>query len=64
MAQYQQSLRSNAVRKAKLKLSVHREQGVKSTMTIFDVANLMDQIRMNSEAEEREQSIFFSVNLN
>jgi len=45
MAQYQQSLRSKVVREAKLKLSVHREQGTKSTMSIFEVANLMDQIK-------------------
>jgi hypothetical protein len=64
MAQYQQSLRSKVVREAKLKLSVHREQGVKSNMSIYEVAELMDKIRMGSEAEEKEQSIFFSVNLN
>lgn len=64
MAQYQQSLRSKVVREAKLKLSVHREQGVKSNMSIYEVAELMDKIRKGSEAEEKEQSIFFSVNLN
>ena len=64
MAQYQQSLRSKVVREAKLKLSVHREQGNKSTMSIFEVANLMDQIKKNSEANEMEQTIFFSMSLN
>jgi hypothetical protein len=64
MAQYQQSLRSKVVREAKLKLSVHREQGTKSTMSIFEVANLMDQIKKDHEATEMEQTIFFSMSMN
>ena len=64
MAQYQQSLRSKAVREAKLKLSVHREQGTKSTMSIFEVAVLMDQIKKDNEATEMEQAIFFSMSMN
>lgn len=64
MAQYQQSLRSKVVREAKLKLSVHREQGTKSTMSIFEVAALMDQIKKNNEATEMEQTIFFSMSMN
>ncbi len=64
MAQYQQSLRSKVVREAKLKLSVHREQGTKSTMSIFEVANLMDQIKKDNEASEMEQAIFFSMCMN
>lgn len=64
MAQYQQSLRSKAVREAKLKLSVHREQGTKSTMSIFEVAALMDQIKKDNEASEMEQAIFFSMSMN
>ncbi len=64
MAQYQQSLRSKVVREAKLKLSVHREQGTKSTMSIFEVAALMDQIKKDNEATEMEQTIFFSMSMN
>ena len=64
MAQYQQSLRSKVVREAKLKLSVHREQGTKSTMSIFEVAALMDQIKKENEATEMEQAIFFSMSMN
>jgi hypothetical protein len=64
MAQYQQSLRSKVVREAKLKLSVHREQGTKSTMSIFEVANLMDQIKKDNGASEMEQTIFFSMCMN
>lgn len=64
MAQYQQSLRSKVVREAKLKLSVHREQGTKSTMSIFEVAALMDQIKKDNEATEMEQAIFFSMSMN
>ena len=64
MAQYQQSLRSKVVREAKLKLSVHREQGTKSTMSIFEVAALMDQIKKDNEASEMEQAIFFSMSMN
>ena len=64
MAQYQQSLRSKVVREAKLKLSVHREQGTKSTMSIFEVANLMDQIKKDNEATEMGQTIFFSMSMN
>jgi hypothetical protein len=47
-----------------LKLSVHREQGTKSTMSIFEVANLMDQIKKENEASEMEQTIFFSMSMN
>ena len=64
MAQYQQSLRSKVVREAKLKLSVHREQGTKSTMSIFEVANLMDQIKKDNQASEMGQAIFFSMSMN
>lgn len=64
MAQYQQSLRSKVLREAKLKLSVHREQGTKSMMSIFEVANLMDQIKKDNEASEMEQAIFFSMCMN
>ncbi|MCF8220422.1 MAG: hypothetical protein K9I97_02965 [Cryomorphaceae bacterium] len=64
MAQYQQSLRSKVVREAKLKLSVHREQGTKSTMSIFEVAALMDQIKKDNQATEMEQAIFFSMSMN
>ena len=64
MAQYQQSLRSKVVREDKLKLSVHREQGTKSTMSIFEVAALMDQIKKENEATEMEQAIFFSMSMN
>jgi len=64
MAQYQTSLRSKIVREAKLKLSVHRELGTKSTMSIFEVAELMDQIKKDNEATEKEQSIFFSLSMN
>lgn len=64
MAQYQQSLRSKVVREAKLKLSVHREQGTKSTMSIFEVANLMDQIKKDNQATEMGQAIFFSMSMN
>lgn len=64
MAQYQQSLRSKVVREAKLKLSVHREQGTKSTMSIFEVAALMDQIKKDNQATEMEQTIFFSMSMN
>jgi hypothetical protein len=64
MAQYQQSLRSKVVREAKLKLSVHRKQGTKSTMSIFEVAALMDQIKKDNQATEMEQAIFFSMSMN
>jgi len=64
MAKYQQSLRIKVVQEAKLKLSVHREQGTKSTMSIFEVAALMDQIKKDNEATEMEQTIFFSMSLN
>jgi hypothetical protein len=33
-------------------------------MSIFEVANLMDQIKKENEASEMEQSIFFAMSLN
>lgn len=64
MTNYQKSLRSKVARDAKLKLSVHREKGIRSQMTIFEVAELMDQINRCNRADEKEQSIFFSMSLN
>jgi hypothetical protein len=44
-----QSLRSKSIRQAKLKLDQHRELGLKSPLNIFQVAELLDNIRYSEE---------------
>lgn len=53
----------NAVKQAKYKLAQHRVQGQSSSLSIFQVARLMDTIK-NGEGREQESqdSIFFSLN--
>jgi hypothetical protein len=46
-----QTLRTNRVKKAQLKLSKHKELGVKSTIDIHEVASLMDTLRGRSNIE-------------
>jgi hypothetical protein len=57
-----QTLRSNKVRKAQLKLSKHRELGTQSSINIHEVASLMDFLE-NRENVENE-SLLFSIHMN
>lgn len=55
----------NKVNVAKKKLENHYIKGVKSELSIFEVANLMDLVNNRVEIEEEERtSIFFSFSKN
>ncbi|MCX6191905.1 MAG: hypothetical protein NT109_06455 [Flavobacteriia bacterium] len=64
MTVYTESLRKKSLHQAKLKLSKHRELGEKSTLDIFQVADLLDKISHNGKELEHDNSIFFSVGMN
>lgn len=53
----------NRVRNAKMKLSQHRDLGNKSSLSVYEVARLMDMVKFSERADEASQnSIFFSLN--
>ncbi len=53
----------NRVKNAKIKLSQHRDLGNRSSLTVYEVARLMDTIKYGEKAERNTQdSIFFSLN--
>jgi hypothetical protein len=64
MTTYIQTLRNKSIRQTQMKLSKHRELGNKSTMSIFEVANLMDKLKSFDTLEASSGSIFFDVSLN
>lgn len=64
MTTYNENLRRKSLHIAKLKLSEHRERGVNSSMSVFQVAALLDKIQQISTSNEMDHSIFYSVNLN
>ncbi|MFM7664333.1 MAG: hypothetical protein ACKO68_07375 [Bacteroidota bacterium] len=64
MGKYQQNLRAKVVKEAQTKLSVHREKGTDTSMSVFEVAQLMDKIRWSKSHQEEEHSIFFAVSMN
>ncbi|MBM3453395.1 MAG: hypothetical protein FJX84_09700 [Bacteroidetes bacterium] len=50
---------------AKSKLSQHRSMGTHSNLSIFQVAQLMDIVRLGSDSNKSQMpSLFFSVGLN
>tara|TARA_B110000285_G_C14697812_1_gene412055 strand:- start:135 stop:323 length:189 start_codon:yes stop_codon:yes gene_type:complete len=57
-----QTLRTNKVRKAHLKLSKHRELGMDSPIDIHEVASLMDLVNKRTNVEN--DSLLFALNLN
>ena len=53
----------NRVKNAKIKLSQHRDLGNRSSLSVYEVARLMDTIKFGEKAEGNAQdSIFFSLN--
>lgn len=60
------SMINNNIRTAQFRIAQHRTQGVRSQLSIFDVANLLDQIkRAESFAEPHNKpSIFQSIGFN
>ena len=63
MTTYIQKLRNKSVRNAEMKLSKHRELGIKSPFNVFEVAEFLDTIK-NAESVSQSETIFFSVNMN
>ncbi len=54
---------NNRIKAAKFKLEQHRVRGSKSQLSIFQVAKLMDTVRIGEEMESSGQSsIFFNWN--
>ena len=55
---------NNTVKLAQYKLAQHRVQGTKSKLNIFEVAQLMDSVRMSGQIKEQAaKSIFHSKHL-
>lgn len=53
----------NRVKNAKIKLSQHRDLGNRSSLSVHEVARLMDTIKFGEKAEGNTQnSVFFSLN--
>jgi hypothetical protein len=57
-----QTLRTNKVKNARLKLSKHRELGTDSPIDIHEVASLMDLVKNRTNVEN--DSLMFSINMN
>jgi len=56
---------NNTVKLAQYKLSQHRVQGTKSKLNIFEVAQLMDSIKMAEQMKNMpSNSIFHSIHMN
>lgn len=52
----------NKIKSAQYKLSQHKAQGVKSTLSIFQVASLMDLVKMGTRVEDTSSSNQFLLN--
>ena len=57
---------NNTIKLAENQLNKHRNEGVDSSLSIFEVANLMDQIRLADQMKNRghHPSIFHSIAYN
>ena len=54
---------TNTIKAAKFKLLKHKSAGVESTLSVFEVARLMDKVRRGENVSEEERSqVFFSMN--
>lgn len=63
MQQTEFNIMANKVKAAQFKLNQHRNMGVKSTMSIHEVARLMDMVKRGEKSEQVERGgIFFSLN--
>jgi hypothetical protein len=60
-----QDMINNTIKTAKFKLNMHREKGIKSELSVFQVAELLDSIkRSEQQKESNPSSIFHSISLN
>ena len=57
-----QTLRTNNVKKAQIKLSKHKELGVRSKIDIHEVASLMDTVSGRTKVEN--ETMLFSIHMN
>jgi hypothetical protein len=64
MTTYIQKLRNKAVRNAEMKISKHREMGIKSPYNVFEIAEMLDTIKNAETGNTQSETIFFSVNMN
>jgi hypothetical protein len=64
MTTYIQKLRNKSVRNAEMKLSKHRELGIRSPFDVFEVAEFLDTIKNAESGNNNPETIFFSVNMN
>jgi hypothetical protein len=64
MTTYIQKLRNKSVRTAEMKLTKHRELGIKSPYNVFEVAEFLDTIKNAESGNSHADTIFFSVNMN
>ena len=64
MTAYIQTLRNKSIQSAQNKLSKHRELGTKTTLNVFEVAELMDTLKFSNLEEDSKSSVFFSIILN
>jgi len=63
MQQTHFNIMANKVKTAQFKLNRHRNLGSKSTMSIYEVARLMDTIKRGERTDEVQSGgIFFSMN--
>jgi hypothetical protein len=55
----------NKIKIAQLKLNQHRQEGTRSKLNIFEVAALMDTVKLAEQLNNQENnSIFHSIHLN
>lgn len=56
---------NNIVKRAEYKLSMHRQLGSQSNLTIFEVAKLLDTIKKGEQLKNQaRESVFFSYSMN
>ena len=56
---------NNSIKLAELKLNQHKVQGVKSTLDVFQVAQLMDTIKYGELVKRpQNRSIFYNLSAN
>lgn len=57
------NIMANKVKNAQFKLNQHRSLGAKSSLSIYEVARLMDTIKRGAQNDQVERSgIFFGLN--
>ena len=61
----QKEMINNNIKIAEYKLSQHKVQGVKSTLDVFQVAQLMDTIKYGDSVKRpQNSSIFYNISAN